>query len=211
VILAIDGASTDLSIALAQPDGTVLGEDAWSSAQRQSAELLPRALALLTANGRVVADITALVVGTGPGSFTGLRVAMALAKGLALAMGRPIVGVPSLPAWLAQEPDAVAAVARAGAREAYVLLRDAEEPMIVERDALATRLKTRKIVAPRELATAFELADASPPAAAAALARMAARRLADDPGGDDLRRLEPIYLRAPRGLSAAPEGEVRWL
>jgi tRNA threonylcarbamoyladenosine biosynthesis protein TsaB len=211
VILAIDGASTDLSIALAQSDGTVLGEDAWSSAQRQSAELLPRALALLTANGRIVADITALGVGTGPGSFTGLRVAMALAKGLALAMGRPIVGVPSLPAWLAQEQDAVAAVARAGAREAYVLLRDAEEPMIVERDAIAARLKTRKIVAPRELAKAFELADATPPAAAAALARMAARRLADDPAGDDLRRLEPIYLRAPRGLSATPKGEVRWL
>ena len=211
MILAIDGASTDLSIALAQPDGTVLAEDAWTSEQRQSAELLPRALALLEAHGRAIAEITAVAVGTGPGSFTGLRVAMALAKGLALALDRPIVGVPSLPAWLAQEPGAVAAVARAGAREAYVLPRDAEEPMIVERDALATRLADRKVVAPRELATAFDLLDATPPAAAAALAGAAARRLADDPAGDDLGRLDPIYLRAPRGLSAAPEGEVRWL
>jgi tRNA A37 threonylcarbamoyladenosine modification protein TsaB len=136
---------------------------------------------------------------------------MALAKGLALALERPIVGVPSLAAWLEQEPDAVAAVARAGAREAYVLPRDAELPVIVERDRLASRLAGAPIVAPRELVDAFELTRSRPPAAAAAIARLAAQRLAADPAGDDLQRLEPIYLRAPRGLSAAPEGEVKWL
>jgi hypothetical protein len=40
---------------------------------------------------------------------------------------------------------------------------------------------------------------------------MAAERLDAAPGGDDLRRLEPIYLRAPRGVTAEPAGEVRWL
>jgi tRNA threonylcarbamoyladenosine biosynthesis protein TsaB len=211
VILAIDGASTDLSIALADRDGTLRAEDAWTSAQRQSAELLPRALAMLQSNGLAIADVSALAVGTGPGSFTGLRVAMALAKGLAFGLDRPIVGVPSLVAWLAQEPEAVAAVARAGAREAYVLPRDAEQPMMAERDGLASRLAGRPIVAPGELATAFDLTDARRPAAAAAMAVMAARRLAADPRGDDLGHLEPIYLRAPRGLNATPQGEVRWL
>jgi tRNA threonylcarbamoyladenosine biosynthesis protein TsaB len=211
MILAIDGASTDLSIALAEDDGTTIAGDAWTSAQRQSAELLPRVLETMHASGRTLAGIGALAVGTGPGSFTGLRVAMALAKGLALALGRPIVGVPSLAAWLEQEPDAIVAVARAGAREAYVLARDGEQPAIVERELLADRLAGRPIVAPRELASAFELAGARSPAAAAAIARLAARRLAGDPAGDDLRRLEPIYLRAPRGLAAQPEGEVRWL
>jgi hypothetical protein len=38
-----------------------------------------------------------------------------------------------------------------------------------------------------------------------------ARHLAKDPAGDDLRRLEPIYLRAPRGVTAESEGTVRWL
>ena len=211
MILAIDGASTDLSIALADDAGVAIAADAWTSAQRQSAELLPRVLVLLGSSGLAIGDVTAVAVGTGPGSFTGLRVAMALAKGLALALERPIVGVPSLAAWLEQEPDAVAAVARAGAREAYVLPRDAELPVIVERDRLASRLAGAPIVAPRELVDAFELTHSRPPAAASAIARLAAQRLAADPAGDDLQRLEPIYLRAPRGLSAAPEGEVKWL
>jgi tRNA threonylcarbamoyladenosine biosynthesis protein TsaB len=211
MILAFDGASTDLSIALAEDDGTTFAADAWTSAQRQSAELLPRVLETMKGSGRTLAGIRALAVGTGPGSFTGLRVAMALAKGLALALERPIVGVPSLAAWLEQEPDAIAAVARAGAREAYVLARGGDQPVIVESEALAHRLARRPIVAPRELATAFELAGARTPAAAPAIARLAARRLAGDPAGDDLRRLEPIYLRAPRGLAAQQEGEVRWL
>lgn len=211
MILAIDGASTDLSIALAAPDGDPIAADAWTSAQRQSAELLPRVLDLLGSSDRSLQDLAAVAVGTGPGSFTGLRVAMALAKGLALALQRPIVGVPSLVAWLEHEPDAVAAVARAGAREAYVLAREAELPAIVERDQLAPRLAGRPIVAPRELADAFGLAAARRPHAGPALARLAALRLSADPAGDDLQRLEPIYLRAPRGLATVPEGEVRWL
>lgn len=211
MILAIEGASTDVSIALAEHDGTIVAADEWTSARRQSAELLPRVLDLLKSSGRRLDDVSALAVGTGPGSFTGLRVAMALAKGLALALHRPIVGVPSLVAWLEQEPAAVAAVARAGARDGYVLPRGEGQPMIAERDRLASRLAGQPIVAPRELAAAFELGNALHPAAAPAMARLAARRLAGDPAGDDLQRLEPIYLRAPRGLPASPEGAVRWL
>ena len=211
MILAIDGASTDLSVALATPDGTAVADVSWTSAQRQSAELLPRILDLLASADRSLSDLTAVAVGAGPGSFTGLRVAMALAKGLALGLDRPIVGVPSLEAWLEAVPQADAAVARAGAREAYVLARGADGPAIADRDELARRLAGHRIVAPAELVEGFGLADATSPAAGPALARLAAQRLAVDPRGDDLSRLEPIYLRAPRGLAAAPEGEVRWL
>jgi tRNA threonylcarbamoyl adenosine modification protein YeaZ len=210
VIIALDGTSTDLSVALAQRDGVLIGDDAWSSAQRQSSELLPRLLSLLERHGRPIGDATALAVGTGPGSFTGLRVAMALAKGLAVALGRPIAGVRSLPAWLDAEPDAVAAVARAGASEAYVQLRDEPEPAIAGRDQLVGRIGDRLVVAPAELAEAFGLRTAVSPRAAAAMARTAAQRLAVDPGGDDLRRLEPRYLRAPRGVEAAGAEAVRW-
>ena len=208
MIIAVDGASTDLSLALGGPDGTILAEDAWSSAQRQSAELLPHLLALMASADRSLGDLRAVAVGTGPGSFTGLRVAMAIAKGLALGLGRPIVGVPSLPAWLAAEPDAVAAVARAGSREAYLLARGDEEPRIVDRDELNA---TGLLVVPADLAAAFGLADARPPRAAPAIARHAAERLALDPAGDDLALLEPLYLRAPRGVPTESPERVRWL
>ena len=211
MILAIDGASTDLSIALTDAGGGRIGDDSWSSAQRQSAELLPRTLDLLTSSGPRLDEVTALAVGTGPGSFTGLRVALSLGKGLAFALDRPIVGVPSLVAWLEQEPTAHAAVARAGAREVYLLARGEPHPLVVDRDGLPGTLAGNEIVAPAELAEAFALTEARRPAAAMAVARLAASRLAADPAGDDLHRLEPIYLRAPRGLPAAPEGEVRWL
>lgn len=211
MIIAIDGTSTDLSLALAAPDGQIIGEDAWSSGQRQSAELLSRLLDLLEREGRTLGEATAIAAGIGPGSFTGLRVAMALAKGLALALERPIVGVPSLEAWLAAEPDAVAALARAGAREAYVQLRGEPEPVLAEGDVVAERIGERPVVAPAELAEAFGLRSAIQPRAAATIGRIAAGRLREDPAGDDLRRLEPRYLRAPRGVEPADAGAMRWL
>lgn len=200
MIVAFDAASTDLSVALAEHDGTLVAEEAWSSAQRQSAELLPRILGLLERSHHALGQVDVLAVGTGPGSFTGLRVAMAIAKGLAVGLGRPLVGVPSLSAWLDAAPDAAAAVARAGAREAYLLERGSGEPRIVDRDEL--RSLRGPLVAPAELSTAFDLTGTSPPRAAAAIARRAADRLRGEPGGDDLRALEPIYLRAPRGVPA---------
>ena len=200
MILAIESASTDVSIALANPDGTPRRVDGWSAGQRQSHELLPRITALLEAEDSTVQAITALAVGIGPGSFTGLRVGMSVAKGLAVALDRPIVGVPSLPAWLEAEPDAVAALTRAGAHEAYLLRRGAASPEIVDRDGLATEIGP--VIAPAELVEAFALADAVPPLrAAAAVASQAAERLQADPAGDDLSRLEPAYLRAPRGVA----------
>jgi tRNA threonylcarbamoyladenosine biosynthesis protein TsaB len=205
VILAIESASTDVSIAVAEPDGTLRRLDGWSAGQRQSHELLPRLTSLLAADGTAFAAVTALAVGLGPGSFTGLRVGMSVAKGLAVAMERPIVGVPSLPAWLESEPDARSAVARAGAREAYLLRRAETTPEIVDRDTLRTL--TGPVVAPAELVDAFGLADAVQPLrAAAAVARQAAQRLRADPSGDDLARLEPAYLRGPRGVAQATGG-----
>jgi tRNA threonylcarbamoyladenosine biosynthesis protein TsaB len=210
MIVAIDGASTDLSVAIAAPDGSLVAHDAWRSAQRQSAELAPHLVALLAANGHAVRDISALAIGTGPGSFTGLRVAMALAKGLAVALHRPIVGVPSLTAWLAAAPESVAAVARAGAREAYLLERGADVIRLVDAGALDA-VRDAVLVAPTELAEAFGLRRAIAPNAAAAIATHAATRLAEAPGGDDPGTLEPIYLRAPRGVEVATEASVRWL
>ena len=211
MIVAIEAASTDLSLAIADPGGTTIAEDAWTSLRRQSAELLPRLLGLLAREGVGLDAVTAIGVGSGPGSFTGLRVAMALAKGLAVGLRRPLVAVPSLVAWLEADPDAELAIARAGARDAYVQARGAAGPLIADRDALQAHLDGRTIVAPAELAESFELSGARAPRGAPAVGRATASRLAADPAGDDLRTVEPIYLRAPRGVATQAEGEVRWL
>lgn len=212
MIIGIDGASSDLSLALVERDGELVAEVAWTTAHRQSAELLSRLAQLMDANGRRWSDVSALAVGAGPGSFTGLRVAMAMAKGLAFALERPVVGVPSLEAWLEAEPQALVAVARAGAREAYRLDRGAPEPAIVARDELRGDLGGALVVAPADVAVAFGLDGARQPRAGAAIGRRAAARLAADPRGDDLSTLEPIYLRAPRGVTTEqPEGAVKWL
>ncbi len=211
MIVAIDAASTDLSVALAEPDGTPIADEAWRSAQRQSAELLPRVLAALERGGRSLAETTAVAVGIGPGSFTGLRVGLALAKGLAFALERPIVGVPSLEAWLVAHPDAAAALARAGAREAYLLPRGEAVVRVVDAAAVASLVGDARIVAPGELAEAFGLSGSEAPRAALAIASAAAERLRAAPGGDDLNALEPLYVRPPRGLAAENEALVRWL
>ena len=88
---------------------------------------------------------------------------------------------------------------RAGAREAHLL----ERGTATRSSSTVTRScdRSASLVAPVELAEAFGLTDTRPPhGAAAALVARAAARLAEDPAGDDLRRLEPIYLRAPRGI-----------
>jgi tRNA threonylcarbamoyladenosine biosynthesis protein TsaB len=206
VILAIESASTDPSVAVAAPDGTLLRLDGWSASPRQAHELLPRLMAALADAGGALLKVSGIGVGIGPGSFTGLRVGMSVAKGLAFALRVPIVGVPSLDAWLEAVPEAAGAAARAGASDAYLLVRGERDARIVARDALP---RDARLVAPTELAAAFDLRGCvAPVRAAAAVATRAARRLAAEPAGDDLDRLEPAYLRLPRGVPAAalPDG-----
>jgi tRNA threonylcarbamoyladenosine biosynthesis protein TsaB len=204
MIIAIESASSDPSLALASGDGSAFAADGWAGEGRQASELLPRLLVLLTRAGRDLREATALAVGVGPGSFTGLRVSMSLAKGMALALRVPLVGIPSLAAWLEAEPRAAAAIARAGAQDAYLLTRDAAEPRIVAAADLRGLLGGSMAAAPSELALAFGLSGTHPPhEAAGAVARLAAARLSLERGGDDLERLEPWYLRAPRGVATA--------
>ena len=77
------------------------------------------------------------------------------------------------------------------------------------RAELSALLGSQLVVAPAELAAAFGLGNArSPSAAAAAVASLAVARLAELPEGDDLARLEPAYLQAPRGIRPS-SAEVR--
>ena len=97
MLLAIDTATHMAGLALFDPSrGWVLAEESWISVNRHTVELLPRLDRLLGQQGVTPDALTGLVVSLGPGSFTGLRIGLSVAKGLALARQIPVVGVPTL-------------------------------------------------------------------------------------------------------------------
>ena len=109
-ILALETAADPGSIALWR-DGEVVAR-VCAAAQSNSATLLPLAEATLREAGLGFADLNAIAFGSGPGSFTGLRVACGVAQGLAFARDLPLLGVGTLEA-MAQE---------SGGRRVIVLL-----------------------------------------------------------------------------------------
>ena len=95
MLLAVDTSTTQMGLAMY--DGAqVLGEYAWRSGQRHTVELAPAVADLLTRCAVTMNDVHALGVALGPGSFTSLRVGLALVKGLALARHIPLIGIPTL-------------------------------------------------------------------------------------------------------------------
>ena len=215
LILAIDTSTDQAGIALAR-GADVLEERLWRPGQNQTVELLPAIARILSERGLSQSDLGALAVARGPGSFSGLRVALATAKGLALALDLPIVGIGTL------EVEAfpyrasgrtVCPVLDAGRGDIYVALFSA-------RDAEWTRLWEEQIAAPEEVAarvpvgTMFcgEIPEAARdvlsnagrgtlvapdrPRSAAALAVMAWARLARGER-DDVATLQPLYIRRP--------------
>ncbi|MGB2873966.1 MAG: tRNA (adenosine(37)-N6)-threonylcarbamoyltransferase complex dimerization subunit type 1 TsaB [Gaiellaceae bacterium] len=116
--LAFDTATSVATAALVR-DGTVLGERV-SLAVR----VLEDADELLREAGHEQGDLTRLAVGTGPGSFTGLRLGLAAARGLAFALDLPVAGVSTLRVLAAGAPGSLPVI-DAGRREIFTL-EDAE-------------------------------------------------------------------------------------
>ncbi len=118
MLLAIDTATRQVSLAL--HDGhTILAEETWRSSDHHTVELTPALQAMLKRVGIAPSDLIALAVAQGPGSYTGLRIGMSLAKGLALAARPPlpIVAIPTLDIVAAAQPhfaERLCAVAQAG-------------------------------------------------------------------------------------------------
>ena len=95
-ILAFDSSAAHCAAALLLPDRVILREEAMDKGQAE--RLMPMLEDLLADAGIGWADLKALAVGTGPGNFTGVRIAVAAARGLALGLGIPAVGVTALEA-----------------------------------------------------------------------------------------------------------------
>lgn len=124
LVLAFDTA-TDVATSAVLRDGEVLGErTSWPSTVLEDLD------ALLRGVGAAPADVDALVVGTGPGSFTSTRIGLAVARGLALALEVPAAGVSTLDA-LASARDGAFPIIDARRREVFV-----EGPRALEPDNL---------------------------------------------------------------------------
>ena len=116
MLLALDTSTHTVGVALY--DGSrVLSESVWTSPDFHTVELAPKVAEVLAKAGMTATELGAVAVAIGPGSFTGLRIGLALAKGLALAHHLSLVGIPTLDILAAAQPVREAqlvAVLRAG-------------------------------------------------------------------------------------------------
>jgi tRNA threonylcarbamoyladenosine biosynthesis protein TsaB len=95
MLLAIDTATRYASLALYDASG-VVAEKSWRSGNNHSVETLPAIAELLAQQHLTAMDLTGVTVAQGPGSFTGLRIGMSIAKGLCLALNIPLIAIPTL-------------------------------------------------------------------------------------------------------------------
>jgi tRNA threonylcarbamoyladenosine biosynthesis protein TsaB len=212
-ILAIDTSTEQAGLALS--DGATARERSWDAGRTQTTTVLPAIDALLGDAGITVADLGAIAVATGPGTFTGLRVGVSIAKGLVLARDIPLVGVPTLAVAAAPareaEPEVVAVLPAGRGRVVWQRFAgpDASEP----RNTTVPELVAALADAPGALLIG-ELAEAHRAVVEAAhprvrwehrrpalLADLARRRLAagetDDPVTLEPRYLHGVTVQAP--------------
>ena len=211
--LSIDTASDLASLALSR-EGVVLHDVSWQCARNHTVELLPAIDRLLTGAGAARGDLAAVFVTTGPGMYTGLRVGIATAKGLARGLSLPLVGVGRLE--LDAFPhrgaaDAVIAVHRAGrgdlawASYADNPWREVTPPELSKPEEFVEQLRLPILVVGEvddglsallvalKRATVVQL---STSARARALASLGWERLAAGAPSDPA-LLRPVYLRPP--------------
>lgn len=237
MLLAFDTSTSVASVALVTPPSAESGDEArlvaeltWRVGQRHSTELLERLQWLLASAHVTMADLTGIAVALGPGSFNGVRVALATAKSLAFARNVPLTGTPTLDviAWgysAAHGADAgtICAILEAGRGQVYAATYDATMGAAEWKPLGGYQVTTTADLAGQisgdvffcgEMtpATRAALAEsfsgryrAAPPLAerrASWLAELALARVARE-RYDDAMALEPLYLRRPAITTSA--------
>lgn len=220
MILAIDTATRWLGMAL--HDGTaVLAEMGWRCLNNHTIELTPNLQVMMQRANVTPADLDGIAVAIGPGSYTGLRVGMALAKGLALANQTPLLGISTLDivaAAFGPFPGQLWVVAEAGRTRICTApyewengrgWQTSETPIIESWESLLPKLEGRvsfageiTAQATKQIKAADRTFQVMPPATAVRragyLAELGWRRLRAG-NVDDAQTLAPIYLRDPAG------------
>ncbi|HEX9550268.1 MAG TPA: tRNA (adenosine(37)-N6)-threonylcarbamoyltransferase complex dimerization subunit type 1 TsaB [Candidatus Limnocylindrales bacterium] len=217
-LLAIDTGTSRIVVAAGEVDGRLIEALDWPAGHRHGERLLPGLEELLAVTGLDRAGLAGIVVGTGPGAFTGLRVGLATAKTLAHASGIPIVGVGTgealahAAAGTGEAPPATLVLLLPAGPRDRVELRVGHEPRLLPGGM-------EPALGPGDAVVAVDLAGRAPEAAVArgelalaglpaAIVRLGAARLAagaaEDPAG-----LIPEYVSLPRGVRATG-GEIEW-
>lgn len=205
LLLSVDTSTLHAGVALWR-DGRALAERRRVVTTHSDA-LLTMIDELFAEAGVAPADLDAIACGAGPGSFTGLRIGLATAKGLCFALGKPLLLVSSLAALAARAPDGrVLAAIDAFKGEVYAGLyrvtggvpaRDGDEAVLPPAELLPALDEVDAVVGSgalryRELAA--RLLDEEPGPRPADVARLAALRAARG-DYDDLASAAPAYLR----------------
>ncbi len=175
-VLAFDTSAAHCAAALLLGDRVVTRVD--EMAKGQAEHLMPMLEQMLADENLTWADLDGIGVGTGPGNFTGIRIALSAARGLALGLGKPAIGVNGFDARAFGEALPFTATIPAPRDQSYVQEYRADGPS--------------------EPAQISEPAGSQKPAVdlIAAVARIAASRL-----NDGVERPTPLYIR---GADAAP-------
>lgn len=157
----------------------------------QAERLMPLISDLLAEAGVVLADLSAIAVGTGPGNFTGVRIAVAAARGLALGLGVPAIGVTRLEALAYGLPRPVTVIEDARRGEVYVQRFEIDGPRLARIVTAEDLGAVDGAVAGRDGLHSLPIAEA--------IARIALSRV-----GSWQPRPAPFYLR---GADAAPPSD----
>jgi len=229
MVLALDTATRHPTLALVDAEGEVIGERQWQSEHRHGEQLLEQLDELLAHAKAKPRDLDGLIVGIGPGSFTGLRIGLATAKTIAYSLGVPIVGVLTTHALAlaAHGGEArrreFAVTLPAGAADRYVhrlvvedsSVRESGPPqLVVPGRAFDEAVGEAPLVA-IDLDAADDISDEAVERGEATLGGLG-RALAtlgmsalESGKTDDVERLVPAYVALPRGIAKAA-AEMMW-
>ncbi|MCU0906672.1 MAG: tRNA (adenosine(37)-N6)-threonylcarbamoyltransferase complex dimerization subunit type 1 TsaB [Rhodobacteraceae bacterium] len=187
LVLGFDTAGPACLAALVRGDAVLAAREE-PMATGQAERLMPMLAEVLAEAGIGWADLDRIGVGTGPGNFTGTRISVAAARGLALGLGVPAIGVDRFTALALGQPRPLAVVEDARRGEVYVQVMDtlgADAPLLID---------------PSDLPHAI---------GGAALTGSAATAAAAVTGGPVLSPLLPLAVAIARLAAAAPDGSPR--